>query len=400
MGARPATHYMNADFDLGLRPRPDWKNDAVLERQVRELTLQALLGADEGDAAMLRVPVAGAYLDYLARRGVPVPRPLLHPGIDRGSVFRPYGWSREAMALNRRHEVPEDHPAPETVERINRRSFGLALEAELFPEGPRAEIVESVDGLERLLADARPGSEWVLKAEHGNAGLANRRVGGGALSERDRRFAAGRLAEDDRLAVEPWLPRERDWCVVFEAPFAPESARIHEAVNTRDGSPVGALFEPRPSIPPDARARLEDAAEAVAASLIRAGYFGPVCMDAFTWRDGGASRLRPLVDLNCRRSLSDGPYRLWRRLCPERTVYHRFFSRRKLSFPATLDEAVEALGESGFRGGENRGVLLASPLSYGERGERAPLKLAVLFAGADRKEALSLETGFRSRFEK
>jgi hypothetical protein len=102
-------------------------------------------------------------------------------------------------------------------------------------------------------------------------------------------------------------------------------------------------------------------------------------------------RLRPLVDLNCRRSMSDGAYRLWRRFAPERTWYYRFFNRRKLSLPTRWPEALAALGGRRYDRSRQRGVLLASPLDFG--------KLAVIFVAGDRSEIFNLEKAFRARFE-
>jgi len=381
------TWYVNPDFDLGLRPRPAWTARPGLVRQVRELSAQALLGAEEGDAALLRVPVAGEFLDYLRRRGIPAPRVLAHPAVDPATELRPFGWSAEAMDLNRRHRAPAAHPEPGAIERVNARSFARDLEAELDPEGPAGTVVEAVDALERFLSGAPKGSEWVVKAEHGNAGLANRRLPVPALSEADRRFAGNALAEDDRLVVEPWLPRERDWCAIFEVPFDPASFRVHEMSNTRDGALIGARFEAGAASPEG----LPAVAERVASKLEREGYFGPACVDAFTWRDGDRLRLRPLVDLNCRRSMSDGAYRLWRRTAPDRVLYYRFFNRRKLTLPSALAPAVKALAEHGFEPSRRRGVLLASPPAHA--------KLAVIFAAEDRPGVLHLERWFRSRFE-
>jgi hypothetical protein len=126
-------------------------------------------------------------------------------------------------------------------------------------------------------------------------------------------------------------------------------------------------------------------AERVAARLDQEGYFGPVCVDAFTWRDGDRSRLRSLVDLNCRLSMSDAAHRLWQRMAPDRTVFYRFFNRRKIELPADLPDALVALGEHGYDRDSRRGILLASP--------------AFVFVADGRSEIFALERWFRDRFE-
>ena len=400
MADSPRTHYLNTDFDLSLRPRPRQLDHPKLVRQVRELSVQGLLGAAETDSVLVRAEVPAEFLEHLDRCGIPAPTPLLHPQIDPATQFRPFGWSTEAMELNRLHRRPVQHPDLEVIRRVNSRSFACALEQEMDADARRGAVVDSIAKLESFLAHARAGSAWVIKAEHGNAGLANRRLGQPRLTATDRRFVEDRFSEDDRLVVEPWLPRERDWCVVFDAPFDPRTLRIHETVCTADGALIGALFEPDGGVATPWLDELSLMAERVAAGLDREGYFGPVCVDAFSWRDGDRSKLRAFVDLNCRLSMSDAAHRSWRRLAPERTLFYRFFNRRKIDFPAELADALAALGERRYDRDSRRGILLASPLRLGAGGESwRPGKLAFFFVADGRSATFELERWFRERFE-
>ncbi len=384
------THYLNTDFDVSLRPRPRQLERQGLARQVDELSVQGVLGADGGDSVLIRAEVPEPFLTYLDRCGLPVPRLLAHPQIDSTTRLAPFGWSAEAIELNRRHVDPVDHPPLSTVRRVNARSFALELEAELFAGTSAGAVVASVDELEAYLSDHGRANGWVVKAEHGNSALANHRLAEPYLSEVDRRFVEGRLAEDDRLIVEPWLSRERDWSVVFEVPFESRTLRIHETIGTRDGALIGALFAPAGDGTPHDE-ELASASGRIARRLEEEGYFGPVCLDAFSWHDGDRLRLRPLVDLNCRRSMSDGAYRLWRQTAPEHTLYYRFFNRRRLELPGDVRQTASALADDAYDPARRRGTLLASPLEYG--------KLAVVFLGSDRREVFELERRFRERFE-
>lgn len=396
----PYTYYVNADFDLGLRPRPRQLERPALVRQIRELSVQSLLGAHAGDCALIRAQVPTEFLDYLTESGISLPRLLSHPDIDPDTSFRPFGWSSEAIALNRQFHRASKHPPLSVIERVNSRSFAQQLETEISPAGPLATVVESREQLESFLGHAPATSAWVVKSEFGNAGLANRRLRRPGLSTTDRRFVDERLAEDDRLVVEPWLSRERDWCMVFEVPFGASSFRVHETVYTSDGALIGALFDPDPI---DLEPWFDDlaaTAERIAARLTSEGYFGPVCVDAFTWNDRERTRLRALVDLNCRLAMSDGAYRLWRRVAPGQTVYYRFFNRRKLNLPEELSRSLVLLEDRRYDRAARRGILLASPTELSLDGEPwRPGKLAVIFAGAEREEVLALERWFRRRFE-
>ena len=199
------------------------------------------------------------------------------------------------------------------------------------------------------------------------------------------------FAENDHLLIEPWLPRERDWCVVFGIPFVADTLRIHETICTRDGALIGALFEPDgPETLQDSR-ELAGLAKGIASRLDREGYFGPACFDAFRWRDGERVRVRGLTDLNCRRSMSDVAHRSWRRLCADHALYYRFFNRRKLTLPRELSKGLEALGELAYDASSRCGILLASPLHFA--------KLAVILIAGDRTGIFAVEREFRARFE-
>jgi hypothetical protein len=335
--------------------------------------------------------VADEFLHHLDSCGIPVPRVLLHPDVEPSTQFRPFGWSEEAIELNRLHRRPADHPPLSVIRRVNSRSFALELERELFPESAAGTVIGDIAALETLLAGASSTGEWIVKGEFGNAGLANRRLRARELSAADRRFVDGLLVENDRFVVEPWLPRERDWSVVFEVPLDPATLRVHETTYTRDGALIGALLDPGGAENTPWLEELCGMAERVASHLEAEAYFGPVCVDAFTWRDGDSLELRPLVDLNCRRSMSGGAYRLWRRIAPDRTFYYRFFNRRKLTLPDGLKQAQAALGDRRYDSSRRRGVLLASPPGHA--------KLAVIFVADSQLQALALETEFRSRHE-
>jgi hypothetical protein len=262
-------------------------------------------------------------------------------------------------------------------------------------------VIRSPDELETFLGRAADATtRWIVKADHGHGGLANRRLRGPRLAPADRRWVVERLDEDDCLVVEPWLDRERDLCVVFDVPFDPRSLRIHETACTRDGALVGARFDPDPSTVAPWTERLATTAERVARRLAAEGYFGPVCLDAFSWRDGGRTRLRPLVDLNARLAMSDGAYRLWRRLAPDRVLYYRFFARRRLELPDGRARLLAALGPHRYDRSARTGVLLVSPLEVAAGGRRwTPAKLATIFVARDRAAMLETERWFRQRFE-
>lgn len=391
-------HYLNADFDLSLRRRPRKLGQPSLRRAVDAMTVHSLLLGAPGDAVLLKAGVNGGFLDSLGRCGVEAPRILRHPEVDASLILRPFGWNGEAMALNDGQRVPVPHPALEIVRRVNSRAFSAKLERERFGgecagisfRSPR-ELAGWLEGQE-----ARTGG-WVVKADHGNAALGNRRLRHRRLSDPDSRFVEGLLAEDDQVFVEPWLRRRADLCAVFELDGAGRVSerRIHETIYTGDGALIGALFGGSGG---ERQGEIFDAMEVVAAELHLLGYFGPVCFDAFVHGSGGRDRLRPLADLNCRRPMSDAAFRLWRDLFGERVLLWRFFNTRRLR-PGTV-EGIAADGDL-FVPGRGEGFFPTSPWSIEIEGkvQRAP-KLAVAFVGEGRGEVLAMESRFRGRYER
>lgn len=393
------THYLNADFDVGLwaRPRPGPK---ATDRQVRELTALGWLGAAESDRVLTRVEIPDEYREYVRSCGFSMPSTIAHPRIDPRAGFRPFGWSAEAIELNRLHDRPAAHPPLPVVRRVNARGFGLEVERRLDPRAPAGRRISDPDAWARWLEEAAPGTEWVVKSAHANSGLGNRRVRVGALTDPQRAFVLRALARDDHVVVEPWLERERDFSVVFPVPASPGTVRIHEVFCTRDGAHIGSRFAPDPDLAPRDEARLLEAAETIGGELARAGYTGPVCVDAFTWLDGGRRRLRRGTDLNARRSMSEGAYRLWRRHLPDRVLYYRFFNRRKVSIPLDPRDARRELGDRAYDPARRTGVFLAGPPAVVDEGRRIrPSKLALAFVERTREGVHRLEREFRQRFE-
>jgi hypothetical protein len=394
-----SVYYLNADFDLGLRARPWALLRPSMRKAVRAMSVHGLLLGRAGDAVLTRAGIPDDFLRYLEGLGVAPPRLLRHPEIDRGMSFRPFGWSGEAIELNRGQAEPSLHPSLDLLRTVNSRGFSAALEREHFDGEDAGREFSSVADLDRWLAkEGERAGGWVVKADHGNSGVGNRRLRRRELSSEDRIFIASLLEEDDLVVVEPWRERVADLCAVFalERGGAMGPVRLHETVYTRDGALIGAVFQ-------DGyggvwRTSLERAAGIIAGELTERGYFGPVCFDAFVYREGGGEQLRPLADLNCRRPMSDAVSRFWREKMPESVLFWRFFATRKLK-PRTVGAVVSAADH--FDPGRKRGVLLTSPweIELDDGPVRAP-RLAVAFVGEDRAGVQALETSFRKRYER
>jgi len=393
-------YFVNADFDLSLRRGRAPSPGGARDRQAEEVAFHLLLLGVDGDSVIVANPPDLSFLSYLGECGLPRPETSVRPSIRRDSCLTPFGWNRQAANLNRRYANPSPHPPLDVVRRVNGRRFAATVERELGGGGDDPGVFTSIEAIEEWVAD-RPMTEngWIIKSEHGNSGLGNRRLPTPELSETDRKLIRRLLTEDECVLVEPFRRRALDLSSVFEvdAGGRVRGLRLHEVVSTADGAFIGALFEPdSPTLAPW-RERVVHAVDLVAQPLAEAGYFGPVCLDSFVWNDAGRLRLRPVVDINARFHMSAAAWVLWRMWGRDRVVFWRLFSSRKLRLPRGHTEIAGALGEDAFEPDGGRGVLVTSPL---EMAGRRLLRVGVLFAGANREEVEGLESGFRELFEK
>lgn len=397
----PFEHYLNADFDLSLRPRWRPPEGKTAGHRITDLAWHALFLAQGADSVLVPEPAPEDFLDYHHRCGIELPKLTVDPACGSEQMLSPFGWNTAAADRNRCYTAPFDHPPLDIVALVNGRRFSARLERELFDgDHTVAEVTGETELLERLANLPNEPMGWVLKAEHGNAGLGNRRLRGREPEPGDLTAVRRLFADGDAAVIERWHQRLNDLCATFVVHRRGSATTIglHETVNTANGALIGSLFdEDRARLAPW-RAAMTRAAEAVAKELGDVGYHGPVCMDAFIWDDEGKHRLRPLVDLNARREMSSGASALWRRLGGRGAAYWRFYTRRKIRLPENYRDLERALGDDAYDPDRRRGVLVTAPLWLGQT-RRRPAKAALLFLAADRDEVLALDRRFRERFE-
>ena len=375
---------------------------ASKSQQVEELPMHLLLLGTGGDSVIVSEAPPEDFFAYLDRLGFETPRVSVSPAIRSSARFVPFGWNAEAAGRNLSYDEPSPRPPLEVVRKVNGRRFSAAVERDWCDDGSLLGEFDTLGALESCLA-VRPAGEhgWIVKSEHGNSGLGNRRLRSRELSVVDRDTVKRLLAQDDCVLLERWRRRVLDMAAIFDVDGGGLAARphCHEVVNTADGAFIGAMFDGGSKVLGPWLPAMGEAASTVARVLADAGYFGPVCLDAFVWEDGGRLRLRPVVDLNARLHVSTQALRMWRAWGGDRVVYWRFFAARKLGLPAGYQELEEALGADAFDPETRRGVLLTSPLCLGESGRR-PGRFGMLMAGADREEVEGMERRLRDRFER
>lgn len=415
---RGREYYLNLDFDVSLQAGGGEERRAQAADIARDLAPAFLLAAGPGDRLLLEDAVPAAFLEYLRAKGFEPAAVGDVRAPDPTREFVPYGWNEAAAALARRYEGGGPaYPELDIVRRVNSREYSAAIERERFGADHGLGLVRTLDELEELLADASLARAtapvpsvvpafggFVVKANHSNASLGNRRVRGAALTAEDRGVIGRLLREAGSVAVERWHERFLDLVVTMRVEPNGDASElhVHEIVNTAEGSFLGALFgAPAAEFLFGITGELEEAGRAVAAQLAADGYFGPACFDAYTWRDGAHIRLRPLVDLNARLGMSQPFREVSRRLGDDRVCYGRFFASRRFPFGGDQRELEARLGRGNFDPADRRGVLLASPLRLGSGAhERVARRFAVVFVGDTRDEVLDLDDAFRRDFDR
>jgi hypothetical protein len=227
------------------------------------------------------------------------------PSLARGLPGRAFCPTPHAVRLlSHAGAIPEPHPEVHVLRTVNDRAFAASLGQSL----PHAEFVTSLEVARAILqGDPEIGDGWRLKRRFGMAGrgqLVVRWEGSLRLRDGELAFLHAAIAEGG-VQMEP--------CVAIECEYA-----MHGRVS-RDGElQTGSLVRQRC----DARGawlateRVDVGAHAavaeplqrelrhVAEALLRAGYFGPFGVDAYTYRDrSGALRLQPRSEVNARYSM-------------------------------------------------------------------------------------------------
>jgi hypothetical protein len=205
------------------------------------------------------------------------------------------------------------------------------------------------DALEAIASIRARGHHKVLVKEA--LGLAGRnaiRLWEPELLGVHRRWMARALEHGRQLVIEPWLEREVDFSVQLE--MTARGLRLFGYTglfNDRKGqfqancaapshdrripAPVTALFREPADISTRIHRLYAGIFSLLETDLIRAGYLGPVGIDAFVYRGAqGEPRLKPVVEINPRYTMGRLTLELMRRTAPGSHGLLRLVNRARL----------------------------------------------------------------------
>jgi hypothetical protein len=239
------------------------------------------------------------------------------------------------------------------------RPAPAAEEPWLCTEDEAGVAVDTLEGaLEAIAAIRRRGHHRVVAKEaHGLAGHNAIRLWEPELLAAQQQWLARALQNGRQLVVEPWLERELDFSIQLE--MGPRSLRLcgyTGLINDRKGqfqanwaaancdrrmpANVVALFHE----PADISGRLQrlygDILSLLEAELQRAGFVGPVSMDAFVYRTPqGGCRLKPVVEINPRYTMGRLTLELMKQTYPGSCGLFRLVSRAQARVEGFADFA-------------------------------------------------------------
>ena len=226
-------------------------------------------------------------------------------GADRATEVVAWGWSQRMVRLAQEIGSGGGIPDPSVVEALNRRrwSFEQEVEAGMVPSG--AVLAESQDACQGVVSRSpRIGSGWIVKADLGASGRQQRRITGDTPPAGFDEWLAGCLDRDGLVVVEPYLESVFECGLQFELGTGGgvRYCGATELLTTESGSYLGTRFGESVVL------RLESDLEHLLARLepvvdraAKAGYFGPLGIDAMCFRSPtGETAWRPLQEVNAR----------------------------------------------------------------------------------------------------
>ena len=273
--------WLEAEAELAaLRAGRDWRAVAQVPPRVRAGAARALLGPEASPRGVHQAQSSG-------RTGAP------------GFAWSP---TPRALALLDAHGLRRP-PAPgwEILGQANARETFADLDR--LPGGATccsvADVLSAVDSpAPQRWAGKAPA--WILRASLCAAGQDRLVVEG--PSDRAASFARSRL-QSGPIEIAPMLDIVEEFAI--HGHVASDGAvRSGRAVRYTESARPGSAPPGIAPAPPDVAAALQRALARVSEELVGMGYFGPLGIDAFTWRDAaGTIRLRAVSEVNARYTL-------------------------------------------------------------------------------------------------
>ena len=393
----------NFDFEHELAS-PAYVPTHALRRLSHELVWHLSAFAEDGDA--LEMPEAPCP-EFVAQWNALTGGDL---AVVAGSAE--YGRFDRIEAWGRSQRLRSLGPTLESVRLANSRRWSVTQELELGVALPGSAVVTSIASLTTAVeALARQQDRdaaqlrWVVKAEFGMSARERVLGRGIELSVPTRRWIEKRLAAGEWLVFEPWLEQVSEVGILLMIPppdsveSRPELIAVTELITDANGRYCGTRCCPNDvascSLP------AVETARRMAERLRSIGYFGPIGIDAMSYRSATSDvpSIRHVQDINARWTMGFVATRLAQRLAPGRCSSWLNVSTQqlceRLGGTATLAFERDLLATCGldltaalFEDSTGVRVLRTSPLMIGELPTR---QTGLLISAPTRDELLAAE---------
>lgn len=208
-------------------------------------------------------------------------------------------------------------PDENAIVRVNSRRFSFSHERAWGLALPAAEEFVELDSLRQHLHDVcRPETRWVIKAEFGMSARERILGTGPFVSTGDVNWMSRRLARGQRLYFEPWVEKMVEAGLQYSIPTSgePQFIGCTELLTDGRGQYRGSRWCDRRHV--EWESEIESGMQLVR-EVQRAGYFGPIGIDAMKYRDDtGEIRSRPIQDINARWTMGRMAYECQRFVPP------------------------------------------------------------------------------------
>ncbi|MFN0197287.1 MAG: hypothetical protein ACKVT0_11125 [Planctomycetaceae bacterium] len=292
----------NFDFEHHLARDQSFTLSERLKRLHAELATLWYAVAETGDAIWLPMPVDFDFSSVMQSRGFPkVEMMTSRSEIPAGVELCPWGWTSQIRRWGETNRCVVHSPDPAAVRVVNSRHFSWQCERDWGVQISNAAELQTVNEVQsHLLRASRRESRWVIKAEFGMSARERILGQGVELAKPDIRWMQNRLSVGSRLYFEPWVEKSAEVGMQFSIPDvgSPRLEGCTELLTDPCGQYLGSRWTDRID--------QEWADEIVwgyrvADEVQRAGYFGPLGIDAMRYRDeNGSIRSRPIQDINAR----------------------------------------------------------------------------------------------------
>ncbi len=306
--------YPNLDFEDELASKRGKATQGTQQAMQDLSALMAFLG-DNGDAVI--VPHSVPLPVVLAARGL---RAIDSTSIPEGCEdyeFDPWGWSESAMKFARQAGIKSSSAPPiEAVKLVNRRSFNAPFDIVVPPDpgksvGLQSAAITTFGTFCNNITDVRDAvscfvndghDRWVAKPEHSHAGRNRLLATGVHFNDQQHGWFKRQFQHSGGVYVEPWVERLDEIGLQYEIYKDRDAELVGSAglLNDAMGRYIGSVVHHQRQTAPIWQA-VVDHGYSVCLAASRAGYFGPLGIDAFRFKTAnGDLMLRACNDINAR----------------------------------------------------------------------------------------------------